>query len=80
MSVSPMMAHAGDELRLVLARHLQLPALVLDLVEQARVLDRQHRLRGEGLQKFNDVLSADLNCSEFERCWRCWALFEDLPS
>src|SRR5262245_44688906 len=47
------MAHARDELRLVLARQLQLAALVLDLAEQARVLDRKHRLRGEGLQQFN---------------------------
>ena len=28
-----LVAHAGDELRLVLARHLQLPVLVLDFVE-----------------------------------------------
>ena len=28
------MAHAGEELRLVLARHFELAALVLDLVEQ----------------------------------------------
>src|SRR5438552_4195180 len=45
-----LMAHARDELRLVLARHLQLTALVLDLSEQTRVLDRQHRLGREGLK------------------------------
>jgi hypothetical protein len=33
------MAHAGEELRLVLARELELPAFGLDLAEQARVLD-----------------------------------------
>jgi hypothetical protein len=33
-------AHAGDELRLVLARELKLAVLVLNLVEQPRVLDR----------------------------------------
>src|SRR5262249_48383164 len=50
------MAHAGDELRLVLARQLQLAALVLDLAEQARVLDRQHRLRRERPQEMNGTL------------------------
>ena len=43
--------HVGEELRLVLVGQLELPALVLDLVEQARVLDRDHRLVGEGLQQ-----------------------------
>src|SRR5262245_53929811 len=51
-----LMAHAGDELRLVLARQLQLAALVLDLAEQARVLDCQHRLRRERLQEMNGTL------------------------
>src|SRR4029077_3395166 len=32
---------------------LKLSALFLDLAEQARILDRQNRLRGEGLQQFN---------------------------
>ena len=44
-----LMAHAGDELRLVLARQCELAALVLDFVEQARILDRQYRLRCKGL-------------------------------
>ena len=51
-----LVAHVGEELRLVLARDLELPALFLDLAEQARVLDRQHRLRGEGLQQINGAL------------------------
>src|SRR5262249_60076081 len=50
------MAHAGHELRLVLARLLQLAALVLDLTEQSRVLDGQHRLRRERLQEVNGPL------------------------
>ena len=59
ISVSPMMALSGVRSSwLMLARNCdlcwlascELPALVLDLREQARVLDRQHRLRGEGLQ------------------------------
>src|SRR5262249_48864016 len=35
-----LVAHAGDELRLVLARPFELAALVLDFVEQPHVLDR----------------------------------------
>ena len=44
-----LVAHVGEELRLVLARFFDLAALVVDFVEQPRVLDRQHRLRREGL-------------------------------
>src|SRR5215471_14544056 len=40
----------------MLARHLQLAALVLDLAEQARVLDCQHRLGCERLQEVNGTL------------------------
>ena len=43
-----LVAHIGEELRLVLARLRELPALVLDFVEQPHVLDRDHRLVGEG--------------------------------
>ena len=46
-----LVAHVGEELRFVLARDLELPALLLDLMEQPRVLDRQHRLGREGLQQ-----------------------------
>src|SRR6516165_8698506 len=42
-----LVAHAGDELRLVFARLLQLPVLVLDFVEQAHILDRDHGLIGK---------------------------------
>ena len=45
------MAHVGDELRLVLARDLQLAALLGDLLEQAGVLKRDDRLVGEGLHE-----------------------------
>ena len=51
-----LVAHAGEELRLVLARLRELAALLLDLVEQPRILDRQHRLRREGLQELDRVL------------------------
>src|SRR5262245_38437531 len=51
-----LVAHARYELRLVLARLLELTALLLDLAEQARILDRQHRLGCERLQETNGSL------------------------
>ena len=48
--------HVGEKLRLVLARRLQLLALLLDLLEQPRVLDGEHRLGSERLQQRNDGL------------------------
>src|SRR5689334_434509 len=48
-------AHVGEELRLVLARDLELATLLLDLAEQARVLNRQYRLRGKGLKKLGSA-------------------------
>src|SRR5262245_19526929 len=50
------MAHVGDELRLVLAGNLKLPALLSDLAEQASVLHRNCRLGSEGLDQSNDFL------------------------
>src|SRR5215813_2372056 len=49
-----LMAHAGDELRLVLARHFELTTFFFDLLEQARILDGENRLGGEGLQQIED--------------------------
>src|SRR6516162_1155906 len=46
-----LMAHIGEKLRLVLARDLELTALVLDFVEQADVLDGYARLVGKGRYK-----------------------------
>ena len=51
-----LVAHIGEELRLVLAGDFEFAALVLDLVEQPRVLDRQHRLRRERLDQIDGVL------------------------
>ena len=48
-----LVAHAGEELRLVLARLCELTALVLDLVEQPHVLDRNHGLVREGVEQFD---------------------------
>ena len=42
--------HAGEKLRLVLAGNFELAALLLDLVKEAHVLDRDHRLVGECLE------------------------------
>src|SRR6516162_2483589 len=47
-----LVAHAGEELRLVLARQLQLAVLVLDFIEQAHILDGNHRL----VRKYLDQL------------------------
>src|SRR5262249_7895288 len=58
-----LVAHVREELRLVLARGLELPALDLDLAEEARVLDGERGLCREGTQQLNDLrreLSGDL--------------------
>src|SRR6516165_2944088 len=46
-----LVAHIGEELRLVLARFFKLPALVLDFVKQSNILDRYHCLVGESRYK-----------------------------
>ena len=51
-----LMAHIREELRLMLACNLELAALLLDLAEQARVLDREHGLGRKGLQKIDGGL------------------------
>src|SRR5262249_8411296 len=48
-----LVAHAGDELRLVLARQLQLAVLVLNFIEQAHILDGNHRLVGKGCEQLD---------------------------
>ena len=54
---SQLVAHVGDELRLVLAGDLKLAALLGDLLEQAGVLERDRRLVGEGLHEADDGLA-----------------------
>src|SRR5262245_20572355 len=59
------MAHAGDELRLVLARLRQLPILILNLIEQPYVLDSDHRLvgkRGDKLDLLGRKWLGPLSC------------------
>ena len=48
-----LVAHAGEELRLVLTGDFELLAFLADFREQARVLDRQNRLGGKGLEQFH---------------------------
>ena len=50
-----LVGHVGEELGLVAARRLELPALVRDLAEEAGVLDGQRRLGGEGLEQLDDL-------------------------
>ena len=51
-----LVGHAGEELRLVPARDLQLGRLRLELPEEPGVDDRDRRLGGEGLQQLDDVV------------------------
>ena len=51
-----LVAHIGEELGFVPAFDLELAALLADLAEQARVLDGQHRLGGEGLEQVGGAL------------------------
>src|SRR5262245_19700086 len=53
---SQLMAHVGDELRLVLTGDLELAALLGDLIKEARILQRDCRLVGKGLHQANDGL------------------------
>src|SRR5215475_2806966 len=51
-----LMAHAGDELRLVMARDLQLSTLLCNFVEEPRIFQRNRRLVGEALHEADDGL------------------------
>ena len=55
-----LVAHAGDELRLVFARLLELSVLVLDFVEQAHVLDCDCRLVGKRGHQLDLFVGASL--------------------
>ena len=47
--------HVGEELRLVAIRDLELAALLLELLKQARVLQGQRRLGREGLEQLDHL-------------------------
>jgi hypothetical protein len=53
LSGAQLVAHAGEELRLALARLRELAALVLDFIEQPHILDRDCCLIGKGSGQFN---------------------------
>src|SRR6516165_10295791 len=57
-----LVAHIGEKLRLVLARLFELPALILDFIEQPDVLYGDHSLVGE---RFNQL---NLLWREWSRC------------
>jgi hypothetical protein len=57
-----LVAHAGEELRLVLARLGELAALVLDFIEQPHVLDGDHSLVGEGLDQLDLLVGERSYC------------------
>src|SRR5262245_66148653 len=50
-----LVAHAGEELRLVLTRDFELTALLRDLAEEPRVLYRQCGLRRKRFQQIDDL-------------------------
>ena len=50
-----LVAHVGEELRLVVARDLELAALVLELLEQASILDGHRRLVRKRLEEVDRV-------------------------
>src|SRR5476649_2123879 len=51
-----LMAHVGEELRLVLTCDRKLAALLLDLGEEPCVFDSHHRLRGKRLHQIDSAL------------------------
>ena len=53
--VRKLVGHVGEKLRLVPVGGFDLAALILDLAEQAGVLDRQYRLCGKGLKKIDHL-------------------------
>src|SRR5262249_28238482 len=55
-----LVAHAGEELRLALARLRELAAFFLDFIEQPHVLDRDCRLVGERLDERDLLVSERL--------------------
>src|SRR5215469_1580643 len=56
-----LMAHVGEELRLVLARLFKLPALLLDFVEKPHVLDGYARLVGKGRHQVDLLVGEGAN-------------------
>ena len=76
-----LMAHIGKELRLVLARLFKLPALVLDFVEEAYILNRDSGLVGKCRDQLDLLVgewlyfrarqTQDTDCNALERRGPC---------
>src|SRR6516164_7294637 len=72
-----LMAHVGEKLRLVLACFGKLAALVLDLVEQPYILDRNRRLVGESLDQRDLLVGEWLDLRLEERDDAFWNSFAE---
>ncbi len=62
-----LMAHIGEELRLMLARLGELPTLILNFFEQTCVLDRDHGLVCEGPDKLDLLIRKRPHCCPGQR-------------
>src|SRR5262249_4880313 len=58
-----LMAHIGEELRFVLARFFELPALVLNFIEEPNILDSNRGLVGKGLNQRDLLVGKPLDLS-----------------
>jgi hypothetical protein len=67
-----LVAHAGEELRLPLARLRELAALVLDFIEQADVFDGDHSLVGEGGEQLDLLVCGGFDCALAQRDYADW--------
>src|SRR6516165_7751705 len=70
---SQLMAHICEKLRLVLARFGKLAALILNLIEQPHVLDRDSGLVGKGHHQFNLPVGEwphQVSCQSDNAYWR----------
>ena len=64
--VRQLVAHAGEELRLALARLRELPAFILDFVEQPDVFDGDAGLVCEGGRKVDLLIRERLDCRSLQ--------------
>ena len=70
-----LVAHVGEELRLVLTRLGKLPALVLDFVEQPHILDGDSGLVSERGDQLDLLVGKGANCTTYQRNDSDWSSF-----
>src|SRR6266568_1305823 len=70
-----LVAHIGEELRLVLARLFKLPAFVLNLAEQAHVLDGNHGLVCECRRQLYLLVGEWTHLRSFQHKHTDWGAF-----